>query len=288
MAYTAIINPADLAGHLGAPGWVILDCRFSLQDTEKGQRDYLRAHIPGAGYLHLDRDLSGAVVPGKTGRHPLPEAETARQTFARVGIHPGVQVVAYDDAGGSLAAARAWWLLRWLGFESAAVLDGGWQAWVEAGFDQQSGLAQQPGEDPRGPAVFRSQPRPELAVSGNEVDWMRVNPAYRVVDARSADRYRGENETIDPVAGHIPGAINAPYKDVLSATGKLISGEDLRAYYLKLLDGVEAGQAVFYCGSGVTASLHILAMLHAGLGEARLYAGSWSEWITDAQHPVVR
>ncbi len=117
---------------------------------------------------------------------------------------------------------------------------------------------------------------------------MRVNPAYRLVDARSVDRYRGENETIDPVAGHIPGAANAPYKDVLSVTGKLLSGEDLRAYYLKLLGGVEASRAVFYCGSGVTASLHILAMLHAGLGEARLYAGSWSEWITDAQRPIAR
>lgn len=280
MTYTTLISTQVLSEHLNDPDWAIVDCRFSLADPAYGRREYLQAHIPGAVYAHLDEDLSAQVVPGKTGRHPLPGPTQAARVFSRLGIGPGIQVVAYDDAGGALAAVRLWWMLRWLGRRAVAVLDGGWQRWLE------EGCPVKPGFEPRRRREFTPEPHPEMMVTAEDIEAVRLDPAYRVFDARSADRYRGENEVIDPVAGHIPGAISAPYLDNLAPEGTFRPVEELRAYYEALLADAPAEKAVFYCGSGVTSIHNILAMLHAGLGESRLYAGSWSEWITDPRRPV--
>lgn len=279
MPSTTLISPAELKPHLNEPDWAIIDCRFSLKEPGRGRRDYVAAHIPGAVYAHLDEDLSGPVVPGQTGRHPLPEIEVLAQTLSRWGIDGAVQVVAYDDMGGAIAA-RLWWLLRWLGHPAGAVLDGGWPHWQEAGYPVSSERETRPAR------LFRPQPRPELVAQTADVASMGSDPSARLLDARSADRYRGENETIDPVAGHIPGAISAPYAENLDAAGRFLSSEKLRERYGALLGEGGAEQAVAYCGSGVTAAHTLLAMVHAGLGEGRLYAGSWSEWITDPARPV--
>ncbi len=280
MAYTTTISADELAKHIGNTDWAIIDSRFKLAEPQQGQLDYETGHIPGAVYAHLDHDLSGPVIKGVTGRHPLPEVEKVSQAFSRFGIDENVQVVAYDDQGGALAAARVWWLLRWLGHLSVAILDGGWPAWIQAGYTVRAGI------ESRRPRIFVPHPRDELIVSGDDVDWMRSDPAYRVLDARSADRFRGENETIDPVAGHIPGAISAPYAGNLNPDGTFRSDESIAARYKKLTEGVPIEHVVAYCGSGVTAAHDVLAMVKAGLGEARLYAGSYSEWITDPKHPV--
>jgi thiosulfate/3-mercaptopyruvate sulfurtransferase len=231
-------------------------------------------------YAHLDEDLSGLIIKGVTGRHPLPEVDKVTATFSRFGIDSCVQVVAYDDVGGALAAGRVWWLLRWLGHERAALLDGGWQAWVRRGLPIRSGKEFRP------PRIFIPHRRDELIVSTQEVEKMRKDPHYRVLDARTAERYRGENETIDPIAGHIPGAISAPYPDNLNPDGTFLMDERLAERYKKLVEGAPIDHVVAYCGSGVTATHDILAMMKAGLGEARLYAGSYSEWITDPKRPV--
>jgi thiosulfate/3-mercaptopyruvate sulfurtransferase len=280
MAYRTLISTEDLALHLNDPDWAVVDCRFSLADPDRGRRDYLDGHIRGAVYAHLDEDLSGTVVPGKTSRHPLPEIEKAAKVFSRWGIGAGVQVVAYDDAGGALAAVRLWWMLRWLGHDEVAVLDGGWQSWQGQGLPVRSGVENRPERN------FNPRPRPEMLVTTQEVkDLLGEQPAC-LVDARTADRYRGENEVIDPVAGHIPGAINLPYPENLTPEGKFRSPEELRQKYLGLLGELPPERAVFYCGSGVTSIHNILAMVHAGLEEPRLYAGSWSKWITDPSRPV--
>lgn len=282
MPYTTFISVEELSSHLQDPDWVIVDCRFSLADPGKGRREYLTAHLPGAIYMHLDEDLSGPVIPGRTGRHPLPAVEAAAQRFSAVGIGNKTQVVAYDDAGGALAAGRLWWMLRWLGHMAAAVLDGGWQAWCAAGLPVQSG------EVVLQPSLFIPAPRPELMASVEEVERIRGDPAFRLVDARTVERYHGENETIDPVAGHIPGAICAPYMENLGPDGRLLSVDALRQKYTRLMAGAPPQKVVFYCGSGVTSTLNIMAMLHAGLGEARLYAGSWSEWIANPLRPAAK
>ncbi|HEY4689718.1 MAG TPA: sulfurtransferase [Anaerolineae bacterium] len=280
MSYTTLISTAALAAHLADPDWAVVDCRFWLADTERGRRDYQQAHIPGAIYAHLDADLSGKVIPGKTGRHPLPEVEAITRTLSNGGIASGVQVVAYDDTGGSMAA-RLWWLLRWLGHEAVAVLDGGWPAWQGESRSACSGVESRP------PRSFVAHLQPQLAASTAEVLSSLHHEDHLVLDSRAADRYRGENETIDPVAGHIPGAICAPYADNLGPDGRFRSPEALRARFQPLLGDLPAERAIFYCGSGVTAAHNILATMHAGLGgEARLYVGSWSEWITDPARPV--
>ncbi len=275
-----LMSVAQLSDRLGQASWCIVDCRFQLADPAAGEGAYRAAHIPGAVYAHLDRDLSAPVVPGRSGRHPLPEAATLAATFGRLGIGPDTQVVAYDDAGGALAASRLWWLLRWLGHEDVAVLDGGWQAW------QAAGLATRAGDEMRRPARFMPHERPELVASADEVARVATDPGSRLLDARGADRFRGENETIDPVAGHIPGAVSAPYGQNLGPDGRFLTADVLRERYETLHGTTPAERVVVYCGSGVTAAHSLLAMVHAGLGDARLYAGSWSEWITDPSRPV--
>ena len=277
--HTTLLDAATLARHLDDPDWVFVDCRFSLADTEAGRRAYREAHIPGAVYAHLDEDLSGPIIPGKTGRHPLPPIAALAERFDRWGIGPGVQVVAYDDLSGAIAA-RLWWLLRWLGHDAVAVLDGGWPAWRAGGFPTTD---EAPAPQRRS---FTPRPRPALLADAAFVETVRHDPAYRVVDARTPERYRGEAEPIDPVAGHIPGAVNAPHPDNVDAEGAWRSPEKLRVRFEAVLGDVPPANAVFYCGSGVTACRNILAMEHAGLPGAKLYAGSWSEWIAQGEREV--
>jgi thiosulfate/3-mercaptopyruvate sulfurtransferase len=282
MSYQTLISAEVLRSHLGDPDWAIVDCRFTLGDPQRGRRDYLQAHIPGAVYAQLEEDLCSPHLPGVTGRHPLPPVDELARKFSEWGIGPGVQVVAYDDWPGAsgAVAARLWWSLRWLGHQAVAVLDGGWNRWLQMSGPVNAGTETRPHRD------FRPSPHPELIASVDEVDTLRSDPAYKLFDSRSADRYRGENETIDPVAGHIPGALNAPYAENVRPDGLFRPPDELRQRFSALLGETPAQNAVFYCGSGVTAAHNLLALAHAGLGNARLYLGSWSEWITDPSKPV--
>ena len=280
MTHTLLVSTHDLATHLDDPDWIIFDCRFLLSQPDEKEKYYLKAHIPGAVYAHLDRDFSAPIIPGQTGRHPLPTPEEAARRFGVMGIGPGMQVVAYDDQGGSLAAVRLWWMLRWLGHEAVAVLDGGWQAWLEEDLPVRGGVETRP------PQTLIARPRSGLYVTSDEVEQLRRDPGYRLVDVRAGERYRGEVEPIDPVAGHIPGALNAPYTNNLNEEGKFRLPSELRENYAALLGDTPTGRVIFYCGSGVTSIHSILALQLAGLGEARLYAGSWSEWIASRQRPV--
>jgi thiosulfate/3-mercaptopyruvate sulfurtransferase len=280
MAYTTLISTSDLASNLDHPDWLVVDCRFQLKDFQAGRQAYEQSHIAGAVFADLNADLSGPILPGKTSRHPLPPVDVAAQRFSDLGIDGRVQVVAYDDQGGALAAVRLWWMLRWLGHEHVAVLDGGWQKWIKEERPTHSGV------EYCAARTFVPQVRPHMLVDANDVLRSIGDPAFPVFDARSADRYRGENETIDPVAGHIPGAVSAPYMDNLDQEGVFKSQEELRTKYRALLGGLQAAQSAFYCGSGGTAPHDILAMMRAGLGEAKLYAGSWSDWILDPNRPV--
>lgn len=279
--YTSLISPKELAQNFDDPNWRIVDCRFSLDDTERGRRDYNEAHIPNAIYAHLNDDLSASVIPGKTGRHPLPKIDDLAKLFSQWGIDENVQVVAYDDASGAIAA-RLWWLLRWLGHDRVAVLDGGFDAWNSAGYPVSDKLFE--------PVIrnFTPAPRPEFLVDINTLEKRMHDNNWLVVDSRSSDRYSGKNETIDPVAGHIPNAVNAPYADNLNSEGKFLEKPALYKRFRELLDEHAASNAIFYCGSGVTACHNLLAMHHAGLGDGKLYAGSWSEWIIDSARLIVK
>jgi thiosulfate/3-mercaptopyruvate sulfurtransferase len=279
MPYTTLISTAELAAHLTDPDWALMDCRFSLDDPERGRRDYQQAHIPGAVYAHLNEDLSGPVIPGKTGRHPLPDVEVFARTLSHWGIDANVQVVAYDDSSGAIAA-RLWWMLRWLGHEAVAVLDGGWWPWQGEGRPVRSGLESRP------PRTFVPHPQPQLLARTSEIESSLLDQTSRLLDARAIERYRGQVEPIDPVAGHIPGAISAPFTENLNPDGCFRPPEEIRARFQTLLSDVPIDQVICYCGSGVTAAHNLLALAHAGLGDARLYAGSWSEWITDPNHRI--
>jgi thiosulfate/3-mercaptopyruvate sulfurtransferase len=280
ISFTTLIDVAELAAHFQNPDWIILDSRFSIDDPSRGWHSYLKAHIPGAQYVHLEGDLSGPVIPGQTGRHPLPSVERAGQVCARLGVGPGVQVVVYDDAGGALPAARLWWMLRRLGHESVAVLNGGWQAWDADAHPTRDGMEVRPPQD------FTPAVSDWGEATIDEIDRLRHDPAYRLFDSRSEERYHGRNETVYPLAGHIPGALSAPYADNLDAAGFFRPADDLRRRFEKLLDGLPAERAVFYCGSGVTANANLLALAAAGLGEARLFPGSWSEWIASGGREI--
>jgi len=282
--HNAVIDQADARRHLGEDDWVLIDCRFVIREPAQGERDFERSHVRGALYAHLDRDLSGPIVPGRTGRHPLPAPDAFTDSVRQWGIGDGTQVVVYDDSSGSMAAARLWWLLRWAGHEAVAVLDGGFQRWVAAGFAVEAGPAG--GHAGRSPFVPRF--RAEMAVDADDVLAVLHDPDWVVLDARAADRYRGENETLDPVAGHIPGAVSAPWQDNLAADGSFRSSAELQERLERLTGGRSPSRTVLYCGSGVTAAHQALAFVQAGKGMPRLYAGSWSHWITDPARPVAR
>ena len=275
-----LITTTELASHLDDPNWLVVDCRFALSRPDEKEELYLKAHIPGAIYAHLDRDLSGPVISGQTGRHPLPAPAEATERFGRMGIGPGKQVVVYDDQGGSLAAVRLWLMLRWLGHSDAAVLDGSWQKWLQEDRPVESGRVTHAAQ------TFLPRIQTGYFANQDEVERIRLDPNYRLVDVRLPERYSGAAEPIDPVAGHIPGAINYPYVENLDANGEFRSPQELRLRYEKLLDGTPIEKVVFYCGSGVTSIHSLLAVEYAGLGRARIYPGSWSEWITDRCKPV--
>jgi thiosulfate/3-mercaptopyruvate sulfurtransferase len=279
MPYDTIITYHEVARHLEDPAWVYVDCRANMADREFGHRVYCQAHLPRAVYAGLDDDLSGPAVPGSTGRHPLPSREQLIALFARLGIGTTSQVVVYDEQAGQMAAARLWWLLKWAGHEAVAVIDGGFQQWQALGLPTESGEHHNP------PATFTARFQDRLLATANDVTAMLGDPAVVIVDSRAADRYRGENEIIDPVAGHIPGAVSAPFVETIATDGTLKPPLLLKEHFR--LRGICAErQPVFYCGSGVTAAQNILAYVRAGLGMPRLYAGSWSDWIMDPARPV--
>jgi thiosulfate/3-mercaptopyruvate sulfurtransferase len=262
----------------GLHGAVLLDCSFELSDTSAGERAYAAAHLPGAWYAHLDRDLSGAKT-GRNGRHPLPERAAFAATAGRWGIAPGVQVVCYD-AQGSPYASRAWWLLKWLGHDEVAVLDGGLQAWRAAGGALTGGQAQ--------PAAQPPYPERDAAMPTIEADALQSQLGRALlIDARALERFRGDIEPLDPVAGHIPGASHRFFKDNLAANGCFRQPGELREVF-ESLGAAAAEQTVHMCGSGVTACHNLLAMAHANLAPGALYAGSWSEWCADPARPVAR
>lgn len=271
MSYETLVDCETLRRHLGEPDWIIVDCRFYLADPEAGEREYRQSHIAGAVYAHLDRDLSGPPLTDR-GRHPLPAPEAMAALFGRLGIDGRKQVVAYDSAGGTLAAARLWWMLRYMGHTAVALLDGGWQAWQAASLPAAGGI------EMNAPAPFAGRPQRQWLVLLDE-----VAGAELLVDARDPARYRGEVEPIDPVAGHIPDAVNYPLQNNLGPDGRFLAAEQLRRQFELLLGDTAPEDAVHYCGSGVSACQNILAMVHAGLPAGRLYAGSWSDWIREIE-----
>ena len=266
-----------VADHLDG-SWAIVDCRFDLQNAGWGHEQYLAAHVPGAVYAGLARDLSGAKT-GHNGRHPLPSLDEMAAAFSRFGIDSRVQVVVYDQDIGTFAS-RLWWMLRYAGHEAVAVLDGGMARWLAEGRPVRSG------EQSRPEAVFVPSPRPELLASVAEVEAASATGDRLLVDARSPDRFAGRSETIDKAAGHIPGAVNRFYTQNAAADGTLLAPDVLRDAFVDVLGGRDPGDVVMYCGSGVTACHNLLAMEHAGLPGARLYPGSWSEWSSDPKRPV--
>lgn len=278
MPFDSLIDPDILFANLNSPEWVVIDCHFELEDPDAGWRAYLQAHIPGARYAHLDNDLSGQIVPGKTGRHPLPEVDSLVQRLSNWGIDGSTQVVVYDNRGGGIAA-RLWWMLKWLGHSKVALLNGGLSAWTEAGFPVESTI---PKPIPR---TFHPKIHPEMVASLESLE-NDHQKSFLLVDSRGPERYSGEIEPIDPVGGHIPGAINVYCMDNLDLSQTFLPKDRLLEKFSGLLKDHPPEEIVFYCGSGVTAAHNILAMYHAGLGMGRLYPGSWSEWVTDPNRPI--
>ena len=278
MAFRTLISTAALALNLDDPAFAIVDCRAKLDDLEWGAREHAAAHIPGAVHADLTNDLSGP-KSGTNGRHPMPDAQALAQTLSRLGIASGVQVVAYDQDNG-MFASRLWWLLRWLGHDAVAVLDGGFKKWKAEERPTESG------ETRRAPREFTGSPRPGMAVDVEAVASHLGAGGPRLVDARAPERYRGDSEPIDKVGGHIPGAKNHFYQWNLDEQGLFRTPEELRAKISATVGDVPADQVVCYCGSGVTACHNLLAFEHAGITGAKLYAGSWSEWSSDPTRPV--
>jgi len=292
MSQTTLITPRQLAARIGDRDLAVIDCRFDLARPQWGREAHAGGRIPHALYAHLDHDLSGK-ISATTGRHPLPPVEELAARFGQWGLEAQVQVVAYDQGPGAYAA-RLWWLLRWMGHSRVAVLDGGLAAWQQEKLPldttpisgTQNGM-----HGRRAPRRFDPRPAEDMVVSTLELERLlaegRLASADAVlVDARSADRFAGRNETLDKVAGHIPGARNHPFMDNLDAAGRFLDRGKLRERFAKTLEGVPPDAAICMCGSGVTACHNLLAMEVAGLKDARLYAGSWSEWITDPKRPT--
>ncbi len=278
MIYKTLISAAELNQHSNDPNLVIVDCRFSLADTEAGAKAYRFGHISNARYAHLNTDLS-APVTKNTGRHPLPNAAFLAQKLGQWGIGNNTQVVAYDDAGGAFAG-RFWWLLRWLGHDQVAVLDGGIQQWQKQGLKLTTRL----------PSIkattFRPYINETLWLSAEQVENSLAKRSICLIDARTPERFHGKQEPIDPVAGHIPGALNRPFQLNLDNNGLFLSADRLRGQFKNITRNINPDQVVHQCGSGVTACHNLLAMEHAGLNSSKLYVGSWSEWITNKNRAV--
>jgi len=276
--YTTLVSPQVLRSHLSDPEWVIVDCRFDLMQPDWGFRSYQESHIPNAVYADLDRDLSGPRT-AKSGRHPLPDPKQFLARLGSWGIDATKQVVVYDTVGGAFAA-RLWWMLRLYQHLAVAVLDGGFGHWVRLGYPVESGI------HTNAPTTYTAQPKMEQVATTQEVEQNLNQQRLVLIDARAPERYRGELEPIDPVAGHIPGALNRFHQENLKPDGTFKPARQLKREFRALLGETPPEKVVFYCGSGVTSCHHLLAMEIAGLSGARLYAGSWSEWIRNPAHPV--
>lgn len=281
MSWTTLVSALELASALGQPNLAIVDCRFVLAgaDPEAGEQAWRESHLPGAGYAHLDRDLTDHRKPAIAGRHPVPDDGDFCAVLERLGITPQSQVVAYDAGDGAMAAARFWWLMKRLGHEAVAVLDGGFARWAALGLPVE-------GTVPRiAPGHYQARYRDREAASVDEIDRAVADGAFLLVDARAPERYRGEVEPLDKAAGHIPGACNRHYALNLRDGGFKPTVE-LREEFNALLGDRSPQEVVLYCGSGVTACHNLLAMEHAGLRGARIFPPSWSGWIADPAHPI--
>lgn len=280
MSYTTLISTEELAPHLGDPDWALIDCRFKLDNPAVGQQLYAEAHIPGAIYAHLDHDLSSPIIPGETGRHPLPAIADFAETLSKWGIDERVQVVAYDDNSG-VYGGRLWWMLRWMGHVNVAVLDGDLRAWQAEGRPTVGVV------ESRARRRFLPYPQEHMQVDEAAILANMAQPTFQLFDVRDEKRYSGEVVSMDPVGGHIPGAKSAFYGHNLTPDGKFKSPAELRARYAALLGDKQPSETVFYCGSGVSLHHDLLALEHAGFGPgARVYIGSWSRWIADGTRPV--
>jgi thiosulfate/3-mercaptopyruvate sulfurtransferase len=281
--HTTLISVHELTTQR-TPEWLVVDCRFDLANPSAGERAYAEGHIPGAIYAHLDRDLSSPITP-QSGRHPLPSPQGFAATLSSWGLSrqppAKTQVVAYDADNG-MYASRLWWLLRWAGHDAVAVLDGGFKAWTASGGAASTDVPR------RQPSEFHFTPRADLAVTSAEVADLVKRADWRVLDARAPERFSGKVEPIDRVGGHVPGARNHPFAGNLGADAKFLSAAELRARFGKSQDGVADERTIAMCGSGVTACHLLLALEHAGKRGARLYTGSWSEWIRDPQRPIAK
>lgn len=273
-----LVSTQELAGHLDDPAWIVIDTRHDLMDPPKGRKAYEAGHIPGAYFLHLDDDLAGPKT-GKNGRHPLPDIAQFAAKLNERGIGAGKQVVIYDDLAGNYAV-RLWWMLRWLGHDRVALLDGGFPRWAKEGRPVT--------KDVPAPRKGSFVPRPRLGatVDVHFVERFREDPGVKLIDARTEERFAGLQEPIDPVAGHIPGAVNRFWRDNLLPDGRFKPADELRAEFLDLLGNSDPEQVVHMCGSGVTACHNLFAMELAGMPGGRLYPGSWSEWCAEPSRPV--
>jgi thiosulfate/3-mercaptopyruvate sulfurtransferase len=279
--WTTLVSAETLAASLGDPRLVLVDARAMLSDPDAGERAWRASHLPGAGFVHLERDLSDHRKPASHGRHPLPEADAFARVLARLGIDPGTQVVVYDGGDGAMAAARFWWLLKLAGHDAAAVLDGGFARWTALGLPVSDAPVAARTDTPARALAFD---RSRIVDTDEVVARLEQAPGW-LIDARGAERFRGDVEPIDPVAGHIPGARNRPFPRNLR-DGTFKPAAELRAEFDALLAGRDPRDVVLQCGSGVTACHHLLAMEHAGLPGARIYAPSWSGWVDDRTRPV--
>lgn len=277
-SFTTLIDAATLASQLESAQLALFDCRSELGNPRWGEVQFAEAHIPGASFLHLDRDLSSP-ISADSGRHPLPDPQVFARRLGELGAGDDTQLVAYDQGNGAYAA-RLWWLARWIGHPRVAVLDGGIAAWRAAGLPLEATVR---APQPRSLSVTLD---PRAAVDSHAVGELRLRPGTLLVDARGANRFAGQGETIDPVAGHVPGARNLPFAGNLGDDGRFLPAEALRRRWQQFLGSQPPAAVIAMCGSGVTACHNLLALEHAGLGGGRLYAGSWSEWIRDPQRPV--
>ena len=285
MPFTTLIAAAVLRDLVGRPDIAVIDCRFDLMNPAGGRRAYLEGHIPGARYADLNMDLS-APITATSGRHPLPTPADVARTLARLGVGHTTQVVAYDDSAGAFAA-RAWWMLRWVGHTAVAVLDGGIKAWVSEGGALESGQ-EKPLAEAAGRPYLSAQANSAAVLGTAELEQRLPDPAFLLIDARAGERYAGTVEPIDAVAGHIKGAVNHPFSTDLAADGRFLPAPVLRQGWERQLAGRSPTQVAAMCGSGVTACHNLLSLEVAGFSGAKLYAGSWSEWIRDPHRPIAR
>jgi thiosulfate/3-mercaptopyruvate sulfurtransferase len=278
--HTTLISTDQLNAHLNDSSWLVADCRYNLKNELWGREQYLASHIAGAVFVSLAYDLA-APRTGSNGRHPLPAPEAIATTFARIGIGHATQVIAYDQDVGAFAS-RLWWMLRYLGHDAVAVLDGGFAKWTREGHPTRTG------EETRPAATFTPRLRAAMRVTADEVLAQLGDPSMLLVDARSPERYQGQPDPLDNVSGHIPGARNRFYRHNVGDAGTMRAAGELKADFERVLAGQSPNDTVMYCGSGVTACYNLLAMEHAGLGGAKLFAGSWSEWEADPTRPIER